>query len=101
MKKIILFLLGFILLCCNVLAAVAEESLPYLEMFQNDVPYKRYVLLTRDTCQSVCISPYTASRLYDWPNQVEPVFVVFSNPPADSYCRGFSVHAADYEDLGG
>ena len=100
MKRIVSFLLGIMLLC-GFLPAHAEESLPYLNMFQNDEPYKRYVLLTPDSCPGVCISPSSESRLFELSLPDEPLFVVFSAPPADSFCRSFYPNSAAFQDLAG
>ena len=100
MKRIISLLLG-ILLLCGISIAAAEDALPYLEMFENDVPYRRYVLFTPESYPQVCISPYSASRLYDWNSPDKSLFVVFPTPPLESYCRSFYVHSANFEDLTG
>ena len=100
MKRIISLLLGIMLLC-GVLAAAAEESLPYMEMFKNDQPYKRYTLLTPDSCPAVCITPSSSFMLYDAAIPDDPLFVVFSAPPTNSLCKIFYVDRATYEDLEG
>ena len=100
MKRIISLFLCVVMLC-GIAAAAAEGSLPYMEMFENDVPYRRYKVLTQGSYPQVCISPYSEGRLYEWDMPEKPLFAVFPAPTADSYCRAFSVTYATFEDLKG
>lgn len=78
------------------LCAVAEESLPSMELLSQDV-YFSATLLTPESYPEIRVSPYSFSRIFVSGNK-EPYFMVFPCP-AGAFVSDFDEDSASFLDL--